>query len=92
VNHRSNVDAASLNHFNGGGMMLDDHILLFHHSFVSTNNMGHQFLGLHIPFELSLATHQTSTQQHHETTTTTTRSYEKESVRCICLAELPNGT
>jgi len=56
--------------------MLDDDILLFDHSYVSTN-MGHHFLVLH--------TYQNYTQQHHETTRTTTWSFDTESMRCICL-------
>ena len=67
VNHGINISAASLNHINGGGKMLDDDILLFDHSYVSTN-MGYHFLGLH--------THQNYTQQHHETTRTTIGSFD----------------
>ena len=67
VNHGINVYDASLNHINGGGMMLDDDILFFDHSYVSTN-MGHHFLSLH--------TNQNYTQQHHETTRTTTWSFD----------------
>lgn len=84
VNHRPNVSAASFNRINGGGMMLDDHILLFDHSSVGSN-MGH-----HFPFELSRTTHQNTTRQHHETTTTW--SSEAESMCCICLTELSNGS
>jgi len=82
ANHRLNIFAASLIHINGGGMILDDDILLFYHSSLSTN-MGHHFLGLH--------THQNYTQQHHETTTTTTGSSQVESICCICLTEVSNS-
>ena len=86
VNHRPNVSAASFNHINGGGgMMLDDHILLFHQYSSVGTNMGH-----HFPLELSHPTDQNSTRQHHETTTAW--SSEAESMCCICLTEFSNGS